>query len=583
VGVFVFIAGLFAFSARIIKINTLGVAAFSVITLWAIYVAFNGYYLNISGWHKHSYLLICFAFFAASLLIFNSYPKQHTIFPVISIIAGIESLICVLQFFKIVPSLNLYFAVTGTWVNPNVTAMYLAMSFPALLYCVVAGNQKWKKIFTALLFLVVLAVILLKCRTAIIGILIASVFILQHRFQIIQWINTKFNKPEKVFVALAMLTAVCFISFIAWNIKKESAEGRILIWKLSAGMGKNKPGTGYGYGMFERNYNLVQAAHFKTGNGTDAEKKNATQAFMAYNEYLENLIEGGIGGFTFFIAFTAMLLYGGLLKSKSGVNESPQKAPRTTGGASPKNAKKPATPLGPMPVTYAGILTFTGMSLINFTFTATPAMCLFMLYAAMLVSATFDAGSFRQFSIPPLWQKIPAIFFVVCGSYIIYFNAGTALGHHQVKSAIILANKGDTQEALNLLKQQPVQVKNTEIYCRTLGALYINNKRIDSALIAFQHASLFTSSPDLYIKIGNCQQALHQYNKAIDSYNTALNIQPSLFAPRYALLQLFIRQKDSSKVIQTATDIINLEPKVLKPEIKQYKEFASRILLHFKA
>ena len=68
----------------------------------------------------------------------------------------------------------------------------------------------------------------------------------------------------------------------------------MLIWKLSAGMVIEKPLTGYGYGRFEYDYNLNQANYFSEGNATASEIKNSAYVRMAYNEYLQNAVEGGL-------------------------------------------------------------------------------------------------------------------------------------------------------------------------------------------------------------------------------------------------------------------------------------------------
>ena len=48
----------------------------------------------------------------------------------------------------------------------------------------------------------------------------------------------------------------------------------MLIWKLSTEMMAGKP-SGYGYGLFEKNYNLRQADYFANREYTDTEKRNS--------------------------------------------------------------------------------------------------------------------------------------------------------------------------------------------------------------------------------------------------------------------------------------------------------------------
>jgi len=584
-GLFTLFAGIVFLSGHIKTINSLGIMTLTVIMLWAAYIAFHNRLLHTDSSLKQIYLLVCCILFAAAMFTFSSsFTKFRSLFILMVMLAGFESLFCLLQYAGIIPSLNSFFTVTGTWTNPNVTAMFLAMTFPSLLYCIINFNTASRKRYIFLLCLVTLAVFLLKCRTAIIGAGIVSAFILQHHYNIIQLFRKRFSPIVRSAILLTLLAFIFFLSFFGYNAKKESAEGRQLIWKLSAGMIGNKP-SGYGYGSFERNYNLAQASYFEAGKGTDEEKINASQALMAYNEYLENIIEGGVIGLVLFAAFMTVLLYGGvrmLYRPVKGV------VPINTAVVKSSKKQKPVQKvmqehtITPAAVAYSGVLAFAVMSLINFTFTAIPVMCIFLLLAAILIADGINLPVFKQVRFGFAWQKALGIIFIISGCLFVYLAINNAIAHHEVKSANELAKKGDIKKGIDLLQQQPASVRHTESYCRILGKLFLKDKRYDSALLSFQRAALFTSSPDLYMQIGLCEQALQRYSDAIHSYRTALFIQPALFGPRYALLQLHLQQKDSVNAIETASEIIQLIPKVESPEIGRYKQMAGQVLLHFK-
>ena len=69
-----------------------------------------------------------------------------------------------------------------------------------------------------------------------------------------------------------------------------------------------KPILGSGYGQFEHDYNLAQAHYFATGKATQQEIYNASYVHMSYNEFLENLFEGGIIGLVLFVGLLVALL-----------------------------------------------------------------------------------------------------------------------------------------------------------------------------------------------------------------------------------------------------------------------------------
>lgn len=68
------------------------------------------------------------------------------------------------------------------------------------------------------------------------------------------------------------------------------------------------PFKGYGYGLFERNYNLKQASYFANQTSSNTERRNASFVAMAYNDYLEQTIEGGILGLLFYSDITKVFV-----------------------------------------------------------------------------------------------------------------------------------------------------------------------------------------------------------------------------------------------------------------------------------
>ena len=62
------------------------------------------------------------------------------------------------------------------------------------------------------------------------------------------------------------------------------------------------------------------------------------------------------------------------------------------------------------------------------------------------------------------------------------------------------------------------------------------------------------------------------------NYKLSLNIQPSRFAPRYALMLLYLHLGDKEKSIDMAKGIVQLRPKVPSKEVEFYKKEAEKVL-----
>ncbi len=81
-----------------------------------------------------------------------------------------------------------------------------------------------------------------------------------------------------------------------------SANGRLLIWKVTAQMIRDKPLIGYGAEGFKQHYMHYQAAYLKA-KGTDQEKYIAGNNHLVYNEPLRMTAEYGFLGVIIYIWF----------------------------------------------------------------------------------------------------------------------------------------------------------------------------------------------------------------------------------------------------------------------------------------
>jgi O-antigen polymerase len=206
----------------------------------------------------------------------------------------VESTICFLQYLKVIDSLNRVFPVTGSWENPNVTAMFVAMAIPSVFILYIENKKHLHRLANFLLFLFIIILLILKCRTAFIGSMAGILVILNYRYRLFQKAKEKSNRSAVVIIAVILFAFLVPAINYAYRTKKNSADGRKLVWKISAKMVLKKPLWGYGYGFFERNYNLSQSTYFEDGNGSPSEMYNAGFVKMGYNEFIQNTVEGGL-------------------------------------------------------------------------------------------------------------------------------------------------------------------------------------------------------------------------------------------------------------------------------------------------
>jgi O-antigen polymerase len=541
---FIACCGLLVFIQRKNRSISLPSAPF-VLLLFVLYVALHGLLINNNYNNTHVYVIISSLFFIALIVSSIILPDaDEAVFIVIIAVAGIEAIICLLQYIHVLRSQNSYFAVTGTWINPNVTATFLAMSTAALLYRLFSSGR-YKQAVRLVLALVIAALYLLKCRTAWVGTLVIITLITNYHFTIWQRFTSLQKRSSKLLIAFITITVLLIASIYAYQMKQASADSRLLVWKLSMRLMAQNPITGYGYGNFEQAYNLAQATWFKNGACTAQEKIQAGYVHMAYNEVLQNALEGGLPGLLLLMAVLVSLLWPAALLNK-------------------QRSLLSVTAL-------AGLLAFLVMSLINFTIQAIPALCLFAIYATSYLRNT----SQRKY---PINKNTAGILLFIAGVYFLITQTQTAVAQRQNQQAAIAIKKGNYRQATQLLQPLAEKLKHSDTYWQNYGRLLFEQKQYHAATILFNKAKAYTADPNLYMATGYCYANEQQFANAEKEFELAAYIEPNRLTPRHALLQLYLKRNDSTAALQQAKAIAAMQEKVPSAKAAQFKKEADQII-----
>ncbi len=220
--------------------------------LLGLYIFIHGLILSPIVFSYTYYLIAnCSLLISMSVIIIIIRPNFQLIFKLIIIAAFFQSGICFLQYLGVIKSLNSFFEVTGTWENPNVTAMFIAMAVPCTFALFNDKRRYFQKATLFILLLFISTLFILKCRTAIIGAITGVIIIANSKYQLLQKAKIKQNRTSTILIASILLAFIIPVINHAYLAKKASADGRKLVWKISSGMVVHKPLFGYGYGSFE--------------------------------------------------------------------------------------------------------------------------------------------------------------------------------------------------------------------------------------------------------------------------------------------------------------------------------------------
>ena len=183
------------------------------------------------------------------------------------------------------------YALTGSFYNPGPYSGFLAMCFPVCLH-------EWLKRGKSIGGYIALGVLLLMLcvlpagmsRSAWLAAGIASAYIgwMHYRSQVRAWI-----RKHKI-LTIGAFIALSFALGGAYLLKKDSADGRLLMWKVAVQAIGEKPLTGYGWDYVAGAYGEAQEKYFSKGDYTEQEEHVAGSPEYVFNEYLQAAMAWGV-------------------------------------------------------------------------------------------------------------------------------------------------------------------------------------------------------------------------------------------------------------------------------------------------
>ena len=238
-------------------------------------------------------------YFYALLLLFFLIQRVVTsdhvkvFFGIIIILTLALSLHGILQYPRLLPFGSGKFAIKGSFDNPAGFAAALTCVFP---FCFLLFSRKSKYLrYVAIAALVIMAaaVFLSGSRAGMVAVVAATAFWMIQRFK-----NSKIQKSLRIQWATKLVIAVLFIALpvVLYFFKKDSANGRLLIWRCTLDMVAERPVIGHGHGAFQAKYMLYQAAYLNAHPDSQYALL-ADNVLHPFNEYLLILSEHGLIGF----------------------------------------------------------------------------------------------------------------------------------------------------------------------------------------------------------------------------------------------------------------------------------------------
>lgn len=220
-------------------------------------------------------------------------------------------IICYSQYIGLTTSNSPYFHITGPYKSPAICAGVLCLLMNVLTIWITHPHRHtcyrtMRILVITLLGTGVPILIMTECRSAWLAfIIMLASSIYNYRYRL-QKVAIKHHPQMNIKYWFAGTMLLFFFVYGLYQLKPMSANGRLLIWKVTALMIQDKPLTGYGTEGFKQYYMHYQAAYLKA-KGTEEEKYLAGNNHLVYNEPLRMTVEYGVSGLIIYIWFIYIL------------------------------------------------------------------------------------------------------------------------------------------------------------------------------------------------------------------------------------------------------------------------------------
>ncbi|MDD4227527.1 MAG: O-antigen ligase family protein [Mariniphaga sp.] len=537
-----------------------------LVLIWGSWIFLRGKYGGI--WHDEKFFWFagCFVFYFLALPILQTAKRYNRgwliLIPVlvISLIVAIEAVLGLLQLYGGYRVYHAAFKVTGTFFNPAPYGGFLLGSLPmALLLTSIKDHRFYRKIirwtgwFAAALILVIIPST--QSRAAYLGTLTALGVWTFFRYKPILWLKIILNTRKKRLLAGIVIPVVFAMLFcgLYW-LKKDSADGRLLIWKVAAQTIREKPLTGNGFNSVQATLAPAQAAYFTSGKGSESEQMLAGSVRWVFNEPLQAASETGLPGALLLLLVTGYALF--------------YKIPKPI-------SRQQYLQIGAARATVAGIMVFGCFS---YPFYSLPVTLLFFFSLAVL--SVFSPGITT--GVHPV-INVEFKLTVVAGSVILggfYLVEAPKLkqAYWLWDEAASLYQLGAYHEANESFSEALPVMQYNGLFLQQYGKSLYMEGRHEQAVSILTEAGKSYKDEFSFIALGDCYKAVGEYGKAEGQYMLAASMVPHKFYPNYLLAKLYDETGQKEKAIITAKELLEKEIKVESTAIEEINQEMQKIL-----
>ena len=201
------------------------------------------------------------------------------------------------QIAGIYPSNHSLFVLTGTFYNPGPYSGYLAAVLPIALHRMLVSNGKKDRLSVAQYYFSMCVLLLICCvlpagmsRAAWFASLISCGYVVLRVYRV----KVKSFVSKHRYAVSGVLIVGALLASSAYFMKRDSADGRLLIWKITSQAIASSPLGEENGRTFSAIYGDAQERYFTNCEYSESEAWVAGTPDFAFNEYLQIAVEYGV-------------------------------------------------------------------------------------------------------------------------------------------------------------------------------------------------------------------------------------------------------------------------------------------------
>ena len=488
--------------------------------------------------------------------ILTGWPQLQLFFlAVVVATGGIEAVSGMRQLHGFEGSNHSLFKLTGDFYNPGPYSGYLAIVLPVCLWMILEwGKEKRVHSHASLRYLgwiCLLAIIVVlpagMSRTAWIAAAISCGWV--YWVQRIGWEKTKryMNGNRTLTIVSSILILISIAGALAgiYLLKKDSANGRLLLWKVTGQAIREQPWTGTGTGGFPAAYVEAQAEYFTSGKASETEMMVAGCPEYGFNEFLQIGLEQGLVGLMVFVLLLSYSLFRGVKNRQAGAA--------------------------------GGILALMVFSLASY-----PLQLPEFWVVLVVLMGVANAYTSVAADTPPTpsqeGRKILSVAMIgvlaICCGWIFWQQKGYYEGYKKWNTLKMLYNSKAYEAAGEGYEELvPLMGHKPELLFEAAQCLS-KSERFEKANRLLEQAMKLSGDPMIHYMAAKNEQSMGNYQKAENLLLHAIDMLPERIYPYYLLTKLYSEpgffQKD--KFLKAANAVLEKEPKVKSTAIREMQE-----------